>query len=63
MKRRRYTAKIGTYQKGVKTMENPKNVKRSIRIPKEINQKLKVIAMENNKSINKLILEIIKDWI
>lgn len=44
-------------------MENPKNVKRSIRIPKEINQKLKVIAMENNKSINKLILEIIKDWI
>ena len=32
-------------------MENPKNVKRSIRIPKELHERLEKIAKERNKSV------------
>lgn len=42
-------------------MENPKNVKRSIRIPKEINVKLQEIAFKENKSVNQVILRILKE--
>ena len=44
-------------------MENPKNVKRSIRIPKEMNRKLQEIAISENKSVNQIILRIIKERI
>lgn len=44
-------------------MENPKNVKRSIRIPKEMNERLQEIASRENKSVNKIILKIIKEKI
>lgn len=38
-------------------MENPKNVKRSIRIPKEINEELKEESMLRGISVNKIIIE------
>ena len=38
-------------------MENPKNVKRSIRIPKEINEELKEEASKRGISVNKIIIE------
>lgn len=41
-------------------MENPNNVKRSIRIPKEINEKLRKEACLRGISVNKIILERIK---
>ena len=41
-------------------MENPNNIKRSIRIPKEMNRELEEIAREKGISVNKLILEIIR---
>ena len=44
-------------------MENPKNIKRSIRIPREINEKLQEIAIKKNKSVNKVIIEIVKERI
>ena len=44
-------------------MENPKNVKRSIRIPKEMNARLQEIALKENKSVNQVILKIIKERI
>lgn len=42
-------------------MENPKNVKRSIRIPREINDKLQEMAKEEHRSVNKVIIRIIKE--
>lgn len=42
-------------------MENPKNVKRSIRIPREINEKLQEMAKEEKRSVNKIIIKIIKE--
>lgn len=42
-------------------MENPNKVKRSIRIPKEIHDRLKEIAREKQKSVNKIIIEILKE--
>ena len=44
-------------------MENPNKIKRSIRIPKEINEELGRIAKNRGISINKLILEIIRSKI
>jgi len=44
-------------------MENPKNIKRSIRIPKEMNERLQEIACKEKKSINQIILRIIKERI
>lgn len=42
-------------------MENSNNIKRSIRLPKEMNEKLRVLANERGISINKLIIKIIKE--
>jgi len=44
-------------------MENPKNIKRSIRIPKEMNERLQEIADKEKKSVNQIILRIIKERI
>ena len=44
-------------------MENPKNIKRSIRIPKEMNKRLQEIADKEKKSVNQIILRIIKERI
>ena len=44
-------------------MENPKNVKRSIRIPREINERLQGIAEKEKKSVNQIIIRIIKERI
>ena len=44
-------------------MENPNRVKRSIRLPKEMNKKLERISYERGISINKVIIEIIKEKI
>lgn len=44
-------------------MENANNVKRSIRIPKEMHKELEDISKEKGKSVNKVILEIIKERI
>lgn len=41
-------------------MENPNNVKRSIRIPKEMHEELEMVAKAREISVNKLILEILK---
>lgn len=41
-------------------MENPENVKRSIRIPRDMNRKIKAIAKEEGISANKKIINIIK---
>lgn len=41
-------------------VENPNKVKRSIRIPKEVNEKLKEEAKERGISVNKIIIEIIE---
>ena len=41
-------------------MENPNNVKRSIRIPKEMHEELEEIARKREISVNKLILEILR---
>lgn len=44
-------------------MENPNNVKRSIRIPIDINDKLRKIAKEKGCSANRVILDILKEKI
>ena len=44
-------------------MENPNNIKRSIRIPKEIHKKLEVMAKRSGISVNKKIIEIIREKI
>ena len=41
-------------------MENPNNVKRSIRIPKEMHEELEMVAKAREISVNKLILEILR---
>lgn len=41
-------------------MENPENVKRSIRIPRDMNREIKGIAKEEGISANKKIINIIK---
>ncbi len=41
-------------------MENPNKIKRSIRIPKDINEWLRDKSMESGKSANKVVLEILK---
>ena len=41
-------------------MENPNNVKRSIRIPIELHEELEMIAKAKGISVNKLILEILR---
>ena len=41
-------------------MENPNNVKRSIRIPRELHEELEMVAKAREISVNKLILEILK---
>ena len=41
-------------------MENPNNIKRSIRIPKELHEGLEEAAKEREISVNKLIIEILK---
>lgn len=41
-------------------MENPENVKRSIRIPRDMNREIKEIAKEEGISANKKIINIIK---
>lgn len=42
-------------------MENPNKIKRSIRIPKEIYERLERKAKESGRSINKVIIEILKE--
>jgi len=42
-------------------MENPKNIKRSIRIPRGMNEALQEIAAREKKSVNQIILRIIKE--
>lgn len=44
-------------------MENPNNIKRSIRIPKELHEELERIAKYKEISVNKLILEILRSVI
>lgn len=44
-------------------MENPNNVKRSIRIPRELHEKLEEMARIREISVNKLILEILRSEI
>lgn len=44
-------------------MENSKNVKRSIRIPKGLNEELWNIARVQGKSVNKVILKILERYI
>ena len=44
-------------------MENPNNVKRSIRIPRELHEELEEIARIREISVNKLILEILRSEI
>lgn len=45
-------------------MENPnKNIKRSIRIPKEIHEEIKEIAENNGISVNKLIIMIMEEYL
>ena len=44
-------------------MENANNIKRSIRIPKEMHKELEKISGEKGKSVNKVILEMIKERI
>lgn len=41
-------------------MENPNNVKRSIRIPKELYEKVKKQAQNDSVSINKWIIKLIE---
>lgn len=41
-------------------MENPNNVKRSIRIPIGLHEELEMIARAKGISVNKLILEILR---
>lgn len=41
-------------------MENPNNIKRSIRIPKELHEELEELAKIRGISVNKLILEILR---
>ena len=41
-------------------VENPNNIKRSIRIPKELHEELEEIARYREISVNKLILEILR---
>lgn len=41
-------------------MENPNNVKRSIRIPIGLHEELEMIAKAKGISVNKLILEILR---
>jgi len=42
-------------------MENPNKIKRSIRIPREINEKLKEEAVLRGISVNKVIIERIEE--
>ena len=44
-------------------MENPNNVKRSIRIPIGLHEELEMIAKAKGISVNKLILEILRSGI
>ena len=44
-------------------MENPNNVKRSIRLPKEVNEELEKMAKYYETSVNQVIIEIIKEKI
>lgn len=44
-------------------MENPNNVKRSIRLPKEVNEELEEMAKYYGVSVNQVIIEIIKEKI
>lgn len=44
-------------------MENERNVKRSIRIPKDIHKELEEMAKYYEVSVNQVILEIIKEKI
>lgn len=46
-----------------KEVENPNNIKRSIRIPKEMHEELEEIARYREISVNKLILEILRSGI
>lgn len=41
-------------------MENPNNIKRSIRIPIGLHEELEMIAKAKGISVNKLILEILR---
>jgi len=43
-------------------VENPNNVKRSIRIPKDIHEKIKKTALERKISMNKVIIELLKKY-
>lgn len=43
-------------------MENPENVKRSIRIPRDMNREIKAIAKEEGISANKKIINIIETY-
>lgn len=43
-------------------MENPENVKRSIRIPRDMNREIKIIAKEEGISANKKIINIIETY-
>lgn len=44
-------------------MENPNNIKRSIRIPKEMNEVLEQLSEELGRSVNSIILQIIEERI
>ena len=44
-------------------MENPNNIKRSIRIPIGLHEELEMIAKAKGISVNKLILEILRSGI
>lgn len=41
-------------------MENPNKIKRSIRLPKEINERLQIEAKARGISVNKVIIEILE---
>lgn len=42
-------------------MENPNNVKRSIRIPRELNDVLKQLSDELGISVNQIILQVLRE--
>lgn len=44
-------------------MENPNKIKRSIRIPKEMNEVLEELSEELGRSVNSIILQIIEERI
>lgn len=41
-------------------MENPNNIRRSLRIPKELNRKLKEMSKDLKISINEIIIRILQ---